>query len=78
MGCSVVFIKKLLGFLVFLAIVFSLLGGSQARLISSCGVDCEDFKNDRSMVKKMFMEFEAMLPKGVPVPPSGPSPGINL
>ncbi|GFS41119.1 hypothetical protein Acr_00g0072460 [Actinidia rufa] len=62
--------KNLVFFLVVLATFLSLIGGSEARPLPC--VECIDHST-----AKMFEEFKTMLPKGDPVPPSGPSSRIN-
>ena len=68
--------RKLICFLVVLVMVVSLLGGLDARPLLS-GVACPGQKNNH-LSTEIFRQFGAMLPKGVPVPPSGPNPGINI
>ena len=58
-----------------MAIVLSFIGVSQARLLAQKeDQGLELYENPTAMKVR---EFLAMLPKGDPVPPSGPSPGIN-
>lgn len=62
-------------FLLFIAMVLFLINGSLARPFLD-QTEGERFKCD-SLRWPRLSEFAAMLPKGVPVPPSGPSPGTN-
>lgn len=61
-------------FLLVITMGLFLIEGSLARpLPDQTG---ERFKDD-NLIWPRLSEFASMIPKGVPVPPSGPSPGIN-
>lgn len=68
--------KTLVNFLIVLAIALFLLGGSQyhARPLSMAKVSRFPTQNT---FDSSFRTLGTMLPKGQPVPPSGPSPLIN-
>lgn len=65
--------RNLMCFLLVLAMVLSLMPSLQARPLS--GVEVGRYRTEEQQQK--LRELAAMLPKGVPIPPSGPSPGIN-
>ncbi|GMI99692.1 hypothetical protein HRI_003638500 [Hibiscus trionum] len=69
--------RSSLKFLIVLAIALFLLGGSQfhARPFSPAGFS--GFRA-KSTLESSFRDIGTMLPKGQPVPPSGPDPGINV
>jgi hypothetical protein len=67
--------KNLICFLVVLALVLTLAGSSQARPLPHMNVS--GFQARNSSLEAALRTLSAMLPKGAPLPPSGPSPGIN-
>ncbi|KAJ6975850.1 hypothetical protein NC653_031624 [Populus alba x Populus x berolinensis] len=74
MACS----KRCKNFICFLAVlaqVLTLTGSSQARSLLHLNVP--GFQAQNSSHAATLRNLAAMLPKGAPLPPSGPSPAIN-
>jgi len=67
--------KNFICFLVVLALVLTLPGSSQARSLLHMNVP--GFQAQNSSHEATLRNLAAMLPKGAPLPPSGPSPIIN-
>ncbi|XVF66843.1 hypothetical protein PTKIN_Ptkin10aG0070700 [Pterospermum kingtungense] len=68
--------KALVNFLVLLAIALFLLGGSQYEVQPLSLAKVTEFRGETTW-ESSFRTLGTMLPKGQPVPPSGPSPQIN-
>ncbi|KAJ6761974.1 hypothetical protein OIU74_024616 [Salix koriyanagi] len=67
--------QNLTCFIAVLALVLTFAGSSQARPLPHMNVS--GFQAQNSSFEATLRTLSAMLPKGVPLPPSGPNPGIN-